>query len=251
MQPRTLRAASGARGRSSFRRTTRATSFSRSTSTASTRRFSADTRSSSRLALPAAGPEVAADDYVDLEGARTVYAGLVLDHAGPHGRARRQPRGLCASMLPAPASTSCSMRPAASGIAAPTPPAATRRALRRGERRGVLALRPRDGRDRRQRRDLARDAGRSRARSPPSHSQPTARSRSRTRRRNGRSPTAPCTATRTGCRSRRSCAACSARESGLSTGCTKHCGNVDYSKCAKSGVFRRDHPCTSLADPLS
>jgi hypothetical protein len=34
------------------------------------------------LALPAAGPEVAADDYVDLEGARTVYAGLVLDTQG-------------------------------------------------------------------------------------------------------------------------------------------------------------------------
>jgi hypothetical protein len=30
------------------------------------------------LALPFAGPEVAADDYVDLEGARIVYAGLVL-----------------------------------------------------------------------------------------------------------------------------------------------------------------------------
>jgi hypothetical protein len=28
------------------------------------------------------GPEVAADDYVDLEGARTVYAGLVLDTQG-------------------------------------------------------------------------------------------------------------------------------------------------------------------------
>jgi hypothetical protein len=34
------------------------------------------------LALPASGPEVAADDYVDLEGARTVYAGLVLDLQG-------------------------------------------------------------------------------------------------------------------------------------------------------------------------
>jgi hypothetical protein len=34
------------------------------------------------LALPATGPEVAADDYVDLEGARTVYAGLVLDTEG-------------------------------------------------------------------------------------------------------------------------------------------------------------------------
>ena len=34
------------------------------------------------LALPATGPEVAADDYVDLEGARTVYAGLVLDTQG-------------------------------------------------------------------------------------------------------------------------------------------------------------------------
>jgi hypothetical protein len=34
------------------------------------------------LALPAGGPEVAADDYVDLEGARTVYAGLVLDTQG-------------------------------------------------------------------------------------------------------------------------------------------------------------------------
>ena len=34
------------------------------------------------LALPAAGPEIAADDYVDLEGARTVYAGLVLDTQG-------------------------------------------------------------------------------------------------------------------------------------------------------------------------
>ena len=31
------------------------------------------------LALPTAGPEVAANDYVDLDGARTVYAGLVLD----------------------------------------------------------------------------------------------------------------------------------------------------------------------------
>ena len=30
----------------------------------------------------AAGPELAADDYVDLEGARTVYAGLVIDPAG-------------------------------------------------------------------------------------------------------------------------------------------------------------------------
>jgi hypothetical protein len=34
------------------------------------------------LALTATGPEVAADDYVDLEGARTVYAGLVLDTRG-------------------------------------------------------------------------------------------------------------------------------------------------------------------------
>jgi hypothetical protein len=34
------------------------------------------------LALPASGPEVAANDYVDLEGARTVYAGLVLDAQG-------------------------------------------------------------------------------------------------------------------------------------------------------------------------
>lgn len=34
------------------------------------------------LALPAAGPEIAADDYVDLEGERTVYAGLVLDTQG-------------------------------------------------------------------------------------------------------------------------------------------------------------------------
>ena len=34
------------------------------------------------LALPAAGPEIAADDYVDLEGARTVYAGLVFDTQG-------------------------------------------------------------------------------------------------------------------------------------------------------------------------
>jgi hypothetical protein len=34
------------------------------------------------LALPATGPEIAADDYVDLEGARTVYAGLVLDTQG-------------------------------------------------------------------------------------------------------------------------------------------------------------------------
>jgi hypothetical protein len=34
------------------------------------------------LALPLAGPELAADDYVDLEGARTVYAGLVLDTQG-------------------------------------------------------------------------------------------------------------------------------------------------------------------------
>jgi hypothetical protein len=34
------------------------------------------------LRLTAAGPEVAADDYVDLLGARTVYAGLVLDADG-------------------------------------------------------------------------------------------------------------------------------------------------------------------------
>jgi hypothetical protein len=34
------------------------------------------------LALPSTGPEVAADDSVDLEGARTVYAGLVLDTQG-------------------------------------------------------------------------------------------------------------------------------------------------------------------------
>jgi hypothetical protein len=34
------------------------------------------------IALPSTGPEVAADDYVDLEGARTVYAGLVLDTQG-------------------------------------------------------------------------------------------------------------------------------------------------------------------------
>jgi hypothetical protein len=34
------------------------------------------------LALAPGGPEVAADDYVDLEGARTVYAGLVLDTQG-------------------------------------------------------------------------------------------------------------------------------------------------------------------------
>jgi hypothetical protein len=34
------------------------------------------------LALSASGPEVAADDYVDLEGARTVYAGLVIDTQG-------------------------------------------------------------------------------------------------------------------------------------------------------------------------
>jgi hypothetical protein len=34
------------------------------------------------LAQSAAGPEVAGDDYVDLEGARTVYAGLVLDTHG-------------------------------------------------------------------------------------------------------------------------------------------------------------------------
>jgi hypothetical protein len=35
------------------------------------------------LASTPAGPEVAADDYVDLLGARTVYAGLVLSPAGP------------------------------------------------------------------------------------------------------------------------------------------------------------------------
>lgn len=34
------------------------------------------------LANAPSGPEVAADDYVDLEGARTVYAGLVVDAAG-------------------------------------------------------------------------------------------------------------------------------------------------------------------------
>jgi len=34
------------------------------------------------LALAAGRPEVAADDYVDLEGSRTVYAGLVLDTQG-------------------------------------------------------------------------------------------------------------------------------------------------------------------------
>jgi hypothetical protein len=34
------------------------------------------------LAQGAGGPEVAGDDYVDLEGARTVYAGLVLDTHG-------------------------------------------------------------------------------------------------------------------------------------------------------------------------
>jgi hypothetical protein len=34
------------------------------------------------LARTATGPEVAADDYVDLEGARTVYAGLVVDLQG-------------------------------------------------------------------------------------------------------------------------------------------------------------------------
>jgi hypothetical protein len=34
------------------------------------------------LALPATGPEIAADDYVDLEGSRTAYAGLVLDAQG-------------------------------------------------------------------------------------------------------------------------------------------------------------------------
>jgi hypothetical protein len=34
------------------------------------------------LAPTPAGPEVAADDYVDLEGSRTVFAGLVLDPAG-------------------------------------------------------------------------------------------------------------------------------------------------------------------------
>jgi hypothetical protein len=34
------------------------------------------------LALPATGPEVAADDYVDLQGARNVYAGLVVDAQG-------------------------------------------------------------------------------------------------------------------------------------------------------------------------
>ena len=34
------------------------------------------------LVLPASGPEIAGDDYVDLAGARTVYAGLVADAAG-------------------------------------------------------------------------------------------------------------------------------------------------------------------------
>jgi hypothetical protein len=34
------------------------------------------------LVLPASGPEIAGDDYVDLAGARTVYAGLVADTAG-------------------------------------------------------------------------------------------------------------------------------------------------------------------------
>jgi len=34
------------------------------------------------LAPTPAGPEIAADDYVDLEGARTVFAGIVLDPAG-------------------------------------------------------------------------------------------------------------------------------------------------------------------------
>jgi hypothetical protein len=34
------------------------------------------------LALPATGPEIAADDYVDLEGERTAYAGLVFDTKG-------------------------------------------------------------------------------------------------------------------------------------------------------------------------
>jgi len=34
------------------------------------------------LALSANGPEVAGDDYVDLDGARTVYAGIVVDASG-------------------------------------------------------------------------------------------------------------------------------------------------------------------------
>ena len=34
------------------------------------------------LALARGGPEVAGDDYVDLAGARTVYAGIVVDAAG-------------------------------------------------------------------------------------------------------------------------------------------------------------------------
>src|SRR5690242_6982047 len=32
----------------------------------------------------------------------------------------------------------------------------------------------------------------------------------------------------------------------FSTGCTKHCGNVDYSKSAKCGFFRVANPCTAL-----
>ena len=41
----------------------------------------------------------------------------------------------------------------------------------------------------------------------------------------------------------------SERDSRLSTGCTKHCGNVDYSKSAKCALFRSGHPCTSSATP--
>ena len=36
----------------------------------------------------------------------------------------------------------------------------------------------------------------------------------------------------------------------LSTGCTNRCGNVDYSKSAKCGLFVSRRPCTVLGDPL-
>ena len=74
------------------------------------------------LARAPAGPEVAADDYVDLEGARTVYAGPRARRTGERGRARRAISRAMRSTRRARGTTCCSMRPASSGTAPPRRP---------------------------------------------------------------------------------------------------------------------------------
>ena len=106
------------------------------------------------LARGPAGPEVAGNDYVDLGGARTVYAGLVLDTEGNEVELAGNLEGYAvdaagARRLPP---SRCERR-----RVVPLPHAArgSRRALGCGKRLRLRSFRHSLGRDRRQRRDLA------------------------------------------------------------------------------------------------